>query len=96
MLFPGGVDWQALDDQPVYFMVGPVMERRQPGPYFRVMEGISRALRLLITSEGFDPPTWAKRIAALPPADAARALNFAVVQGLGGGKRIGTYQHGPQ
>ncbi len=82
VLLPGGVDWQALDDRPVHFMVGPVMEERRPGNYLRVMEGITRGLRPLVASDGFDPSAWADRLGGMAPADAAREVNSAVARGL--------------
>lgn len=82
VLLPGGVDWQALDDRPVHYMVGPVMEERQPGPYVRVMEAVSRGLRPLALSEGFDPASWSARLASLPAANAAREVNFVVARWL--------------
>ena len=82
VLLPAGVDWRAFDDEPVYFMVGPVVEERQPGSYLRVMEGISRSLRHLVLADGFDPAAWATRLAGLPAADAAREVNHVAARGL--------------
>jgi hypothetical protein len=84
VLFPGGVDWRAIDEGSVYFMVGPVLEERQPGSYLRVMEAISRSLRHIVKADAFDPAAWASRLASLSAADAAREFNFAVVRGLCG------------
>ncbi len=84
VLIPGGVDWQAIDDDPVHYLVGPVMEERRPGNYLRVMEAISRCLRHLVLSDGFGPAAWSARLAGLPAAEAARQFNFVVAAGLGG------------
>ncbi len=86
VLLPGGVDWQALDDRPVHYMIGPVMEQRKPGDYLRVMEAISRSLRHVVSGDGFDPAAWAARLAALPREEAAREFNRAVVRGLAGSR----------
>ena len=64
------------------YMVGPVMEERQPGSYLRVMEGISRGLRHLVMANGFDPAAWATRLAGLPAAEAAREVNHVAARGL--------------
>jgi hypothetical protein len=82
VLLPAGVDWRAIDDEPVYSMVGPVMEERQPGSYLRVMEGISRSLRHLVLADGFDPSAWATRLAGLPAAEAPREVNHVAARGL--------------
>lgn len=82
VLLPGGVDWQAMDDWPVHYMVGPVMEERLPGDYLRVMEAMARGLRPLVLSAGFDPGNWSARLAGLPAAEAAREFNFVVAAGL--------------
>lgn len=86
VLIPGGMEWGAIDERPVHFMVGPVMQRRLPGPYLRVMEAISRGLRPLITSEHFNPRGWSSSLASLSPADATREFNYAVVNGLAQGR----------
>jgi hypothetical protein len=88
VLLPGGVDWRAIDHEPVHYMVGPVMEQRQPGSYLRVMEGISRGLRHRLMADGFDPAAWATRLAGLPGAEAAREVNFVVARGLCGTGRV--------
>jgi hypothetical protein len=80
VLLPAGMDWRAIDDAPVYYMVGPVMEERQPGSYLRVMEGISRSLRHLVMADGFDPSVWATKLAGLPAAEAAREVNHVVAR----------------
>jgi mannitol/fructose-specific phosphotransferase system IIA component (Ntr-type) len=82
VLLPGGIEWQALDGEPVHYMVGPVMEERKPGDYLRVLEGISRAMRNLVRTEGFDPAAWAGRLAGKGPVEAAREFNRTAVQGL--------------
>jgi hypothetical protein len=82
VLIPSGVSWEALDERPVHIMVSPVMEKRQPRPYMKVMEALSRSLRPLVWSEGFDPASWATRLSRLSLADAARKFNSVVVQGL--------------
>ncbi len=82
VLLPDGIEWQALDDEPVHYMVGPVMEERKPGDYLRVLEGISRGMRSLVRTEGFDPAAWAGRLAGKGPVEAAREFNRTAVQGL--------------
>jgi hypothetical protein len=89
VLLPGGVDWRALDDRPVHFMVGPVLEERQPGSYLRVMEAISRSSRHVVRADAFDPAAWASRLAGLPVADAARQFNLVVAHGLSDGPARG-------
>ena len=84
VLLPGGIDWRAIDGRPVHFMVGPVMERRQPGTYLRVMCAISRGLRPLIAADDFDPATWAARSSRMAPPDVAREVNVAIRLGLRG------------
>jgi hypothetical protein len=83
VLVPGGVDWEALDERPVYYMVGPVMEERQPGPYLRIMAALSRGLLQLLAEE-FCPASWSARLAGLPATDAAREFNYAIACGLAG------------
>ena len=83
VLLPDGVDWLALDERPVYFMVGPVMEdRRLGGTYIGVMEAIWRGLHHVVKTEGVNLAGWARRLAGLPAVDAAREFNVAMVRGL--------------
>lgn len=82
VLLPGGIDWHAFDGEPVHYMVGPVMEERKPGDYLRVLEGISRGMRNLVRTEGFDPAAWTGRLAGKGPVEAAREFNRTAVQGL--------------
>src|SRR5206468_1327210 len=64
VLFPGGIEWQALDERSAAFMVGP--ERCQPGSYLGVLAGIYRGLRPLVTARGSDPLAWGERLAGMP------------------------------
>ena len=82
VLIPSGVAWEALDERPVYIMVSPVMEKRRPRSYMKVMEVLGRSLRPLVWSEWFEPASWATRLSRLSLADAAREFNSVVVQGL--------------
>jgi hypothetical protein len=75
LLFPDGLDWDALDAAPVYAMLGPVFEAGpgwKTGLELRVYEAICRVARDV---------DW-KRLAALPPAEAARAVNAAALAGV--------------
>lgn len=82
VLLPGGIEWHALDGEPVHYMVGPVMEERKPGDYLRVLEGISRGMRNLVRTEGFDPAAWTGRLAGKGPVEAAREFNRTVARSL--------------
>jgi hypothetical protein len=75
LLFPDGVEWDALDAAPVYAMLGPVFEAGpgwKTGLELRVYEAICRVARDV---------DW-KRIAALPADEAARAVNAAALAGV--------------
>lgn len=82
ILLPGGVDWRALDDKPVYYMVCPVMEKVEPCSVLWPLSGITRGINSLTASEGFEPRDWVNRMVALGPPAAAREVNRLLVRGI--------------
>jgi hypothetical protein len=80
-LFPGGVDWDSLDEKPVYFMIGPVLSLRKPGLYLSVMEAISRGVRYVCHHRS-DVTKWVNELVFMDRIAAARAMNQLLAQGL--------------
>lgn len=95
-LFPDGLDWQALDERPVYVMIGPVQEVRTPGPYLRTLEVMSKAVRPAILRARPMPSDWARRLANMTPADAARVVNLLAVRWLQAEDRAAHAQSAPR
>lgn len=82
-LFPGGVDWDALDGEPVYGMIGhifPPHHRQLPGLSLRVWEMTSRVARRVMGEE-VDPGAW-QRLARWNRVHAAREVNMAAARCL--------------
>ncbi len=74
-LFPNGIEWNAIDDQPVFGMIGPVFPPdhiEMPALKLRVYELTTRIGREVMLSDG-----W-RAIARLDGESAARKLNLAV------------------
>lgn len=65
LLFPGGVDFDAIDGQPVHIVFGVVGPKRATGEHLRTLARISRLLR---------DETTRKQLANAESADAAYKL----------------------
>lgn len=82
ILFPEGIEWDALDGEPVYGMLGHVFPASfypAPGLALRVWELACRVARNLCNSMGKD--AW-RRIARLDRVASAQVVNRAVVNAL--------------
>lgn len=79
ILFPEGIEWDALDGEPVYGMIGHVFVRnpyRIPGSSIRVWELASRVVQKIADDEGKD--AW-QRIAQMDRITAAQFVNARIV-----------------
>ena len=82
-LFPEGIEWQAVDDQPVFGMIGHVFESHQPGLQLPVwVLSNETAGTVMMKGQEVDQMAW-KRLARLDRISAARRVNDAVVRCLG-------------
>lgn len=78
VLFPGGIEWEAVDGKPVHAMIGHVFATNHfqlPGLKLRAWELASRAVR------EFDADTWTW-IAGLDRIAAAQEVNRALIRAL--------------
>lgn len=83
ILAPDGIEWDALDGEPVYGMIGhifPPHHRQLPGLTLRVWEMTSRVAREVM-DERVDPAAW-QRLARLGRVRAAREVNLAAARCL--------------
>ena len=86
-LFPEGIEWHAVDDQPVFGMIGHVFESHQPGLQLPVwVLSNETAGAVMMNGQQVDPTAW-QRLSRLDRISAARRVNTAVLQCLAGWRR---------
>ena len=88
-LFPEGIEWQAVDDQPVFGMIGHVFESHQPGLQLPVcVLSNETAGAVMMNGQEVDQMAW-KRLARLDRMTAAKRVNAAVFSCLERSRREG-------